>query len=529
MTGIFCFLATGTKEIIIICPLLLVSIDWFFIAQGDWTTFKKRLSIYSFFFLVSVGILMVFLKPSFFLGGEFLTKFTHNNAGNTITNHYYDPIRPLQFFISEFQVILHYIFIFFWPFNISVEYDYKIIGSPLHVSCIVPLAFLILALYYTFKMLKLDPKNPICFGVIWFFLGLMLRSTIIPSPEMINDYKTYLSSIGILFLISSGVIKALLACCRKRERRKNCIVAFYIILIASLGFLTYRRNLVWSNKIKFWENALQQAPNKARTNNNYGVHLSENNQSGKATVFFKKAIKLDPYYPNPYNNLAMHYAYSGQTEKAIDLLKKCVQINPNYPEPYNNLSALLYQKGNLKLAEEIATQGRKTNKFYGRFDYTLGKIHAKKNDFLNAYRHFKICCTKKDFTNETGFSSYGFTALKLKKYDEAIFAYKQALEYKPNVTDFLANIGTAYFHKKQYEQAVFYFKKALKNSPKKLSIIFYLAETYLKAKNYKKALEQYQKCFSIEKKHSYPLKMELCLKKLGHRVEAQNIHNLLKQ
>ena len=65
-----------------------------------------------------------------------------NNIGNVLTHNPAIQITPYYFFISQFKVVLHYLWIFIWPFAISVEYDWKLAKSLFAADCIIPLMIL---------------------------------------------------------------------------------------------------------------------------------------------------------------------------------------------------------------------------------------------------------------------------------------------------------------------------------------------------------------------------------------------------
>jgi len=135
-------LACGTKEIAIIAPALLLLVDWFFIAQGEFKEIKQRLLLHLSLSLLIIGIYLWFLKPAFFTEILGLQKIVRNNIGNVITHEPTAQITPWAFLISQFKVILHYLWIFVWPFGISVEYDWMLSKNFFALDSFIP--FLVL-------------------------------------------------------------------------------------------------------------------------------------------------------------------------------------------------------------------------------------------------------------------------------------------------------------------------------------------------------------------------------------------------
>jgi len=132
------FTSCGTKEIAFISPFLIILVDWFFVAHGSWHSLKKRLWLHGLLFTIITSVYLYFLKPSFFTDIFFLKMTAKNNIGNMITERPSQSISPWMFFISQFKVILHYIGIFIWPFNISVEYDWVLVRGFFAWDCFFP-------------------------------------------------------------------------------------------------------------------------------------------------------------------------------------------------------------------------------------------------------------------------------------------------------------------------------------------------------------------------------------------------------
>jgi len=183
-------ISCGTKEIAILSPIMLLLFDWFFISQGSFTELKKR-----WLFFMSYTALIAFQYARYlnfhFLKTSFLgTAVLPNNVGNVITANPEQTINPLTYCMSQFKVVVHYIFMFLWPFNISVDYDWKMPAHFFSTEVILPLFFLLSLLAGTLFLLRKDKTHIIAFCSLWFFIGLAPRSTIIPSTELVADYKT---------------------------------------------------------------------------------------------------------------------------------------------------------------------------------------------------------------------------------------------------------------------------------------------------------------------------------------------------
>jgi protein O-mannosyl-transferase len=259
-------LSCGTKEIAIISPFLLMIFDWFFIAQGDIQSLKKRLWIHGIYFVTVFSIYLYFLKPKFFINLLGFKIEARNNIGNILTEKATDKILPFPFFISQFKVILHYLFMFLWPFNISVEYDWKLVKGFFALDCFLPFLALCALGYIIFRVLRKNVADLSAFGLVWFFISIAPRSSFIPSSELLTDYKTYTGSVGIAFLLALGITKLLTlgATYIKNENfvryRHQINYALLVIFGLPIGWMTYERNKVWRSGEEFWDNIIKNAP-----------------------------------------------------------------------------------------------------------------------------------------------------------------------------------------------------------------------------------------------------------------------------
>ena len=498
-------LSCGTKEIAIISPALILLVDWFLVAQGDWSSLKKRLYIHIPLALLVIILYMYFLKPTFFTEILGLKRLAKNNIGNVITQNPLEKITPWMFFRSQFKVILHYLWIFIYPLSISVEYDWVLSKSFFAFDSIVPFIVLATIGLGVIKLLLKDKTSMIAFGALWFFIAIAPRSSIIPSPELLVDYKTYTASFGWLFLIACAVIYTyqyfatkiwgkvkLLPFIFKDIQYSTATLAILIGL--SSGILTMQRNTIWRSGIEFWGDMIKHAPGKARAYNNYGVELSQKMHDFKGSIpHFKKAISMDSKYPDPWNNLAVAYANIGELDNAISALKQSIKIYPLYPENYNNLASFYIQKNDLDEAEKLLQKALQLRSYYGKAYFNMGRIYFARGDKEKAWEYFKKCCTECDFdSGPHGFATYGKVSMMLKKYEDAIFAYQKALSFDPNYPEAAFNLANAYYMAKKYNNAIAVYQQLVKQNPHDVRSHYNMGEAYMAQEKYQQALACYQ-------------------------------------
>jgi len=423
-------LSVGTKEIIIVVPLLLLLINWFFVAYGDKQIFKKYIWLPILNFLLIVTSYF-YIKPWFLLRMLKFNYVINNNPGNIVTQNPTDTITTIPFFVSQFKVLLHYLWIYLWPFNISVEYDWKLVKLN-SVDFFFPFTIILLVFAIIFYLLKKDKTNLIAFGLIWFFILNLPRASIIPSAELVADYKTYLASYGWLLVISILILKIL-----EKYKLPKLFNIFFISISLSLSILTYQRNKVWQSGIAFWSNIIKNAPNKARAYNNYGSELSKTGKYKESIPFFKKAILLEGQtYYDPYSNLAAAYAVVGDVDLAIETIKKGLQLNDNQPEAYNNLGAFFLYKQELDFAKDAFEKALKLKPHYGKAMYNLAKLYLAQEELEQSWKYFKTACLNSDLDQDLPpWVGYAELSVNLNKVDDARWACKQIIKIAPNTPE----------------------------------------------------------------------------------------------
>ncbi|MBT4855511.1 tetratricopeptide repeat protein [bacterium] len=485
------FLSCGTKEIAIITPLLVLLTDWFLVAQGSWESLKKRWWIHAAMFTLVWGMYVWFLGKKYLSQALFMQLESENIPGNCLTQEVGQKILPMTYFMSQFKVILHYLAIFIWPFNICMEYDWKLEPSIDSLGFLIPFLGVLTIVALIGYLIRGNKKSLISFGLIWFFICISPRSSIIPGWELIVDYKTYLACVGWIFVLVSGLLYLYQAQARSFIFLKttSARTILLVLLTALLMFLTINRNKVWESSYNFWEDIVLQAPGKARSHNNFGCQLLSKDKFREAIPYFKRAIRMEQGYFDPYNNLSYAYGALGRIDQAIWALKQGIQINPYQPKVYNNLATFLIMKNEYYLATKAAAQAIELYPYYGKAYFNKGRAHLALDEPEEAWQCFKQCCTQADFDNVSqGYALYGDLSIKLHKYEDAILAFSKLLEVEPHAS-VLFQLGNAYFHNKNFPEAVRYYSMAYNAAPDNTNVAHNLCEAFLENSQPTQALE----------------------------------------
>lgn len=523
-------ISCGTKEIAIISPLLVLLTDWFFVAKGKFASLKSRWALHSFNTFLVFTIFAYFLKPQFFYNLLSLSIEARNNIGNVLTADPTQKILPFHYLISEFKVILHYAWIFIWPFNISIDYDWKMVDSFWAIDCFVPFLVLLAAAYFIFRRLRSNSTDYISFAVIWFFLGILPRASIIPSSELMADYKTYTAAFGVFFIFAFFILQGIYFLLSKFEQFQvldtKYAISSFAAFVMLLGYSAYSRNYVWSSGEAFWSNVIKNAPDKARGYNNFAVALSEKGKYKESIEPYLKAISMDNRYPDPHNNIAIVYSSLGEIDKAIYHINECLKISPYYPEGYNNLATFLKQKKDYHAALDAVNKAIALRQTYGKAHFNRGIIQFELGQFQEAYESLKTACTKADFDTDLGFLQFAKIAFSMGKHDEAIAGYRRSLELNPNQLEVYVLLAQAYIGKNEFDQAASILGAVEKNAQDNIRILSMIGQFYFIMENYQNAFNCFNRLRSLPG-HPFDtyLFISKCFAKLGNIQEAENLLN----
>jgi tetratricopeptide (TPR) repeat protein len=529
--AVISILATGTKEIAIVAPLLVLCWDWFFIAQQSWASLRSRLFAHV---IISSSVWTSFLylmKPSYFFEVLGCSIVVHNNPGNVITSDPHSLITPFYWLLSQCKVLIHYLYIFIWPFSLSMEYDWRLVESVFAWDFIVPALFLTALALLMLRLLRKPETQFFSVALLWFFISMLPRTSIIPGAELCVDYKTYMGSIGLLFIVSCLLVLGYQAVSRffwwSLLMRPVPQALACMLIIAPLLAATSLRQMVWSSGMLFWGDIIAKAPSKARAYNNYGIEFSNQGDFVQAIPYFKKALEIDPNYADALSNCAVSYASLKKFDEAIIALEKSLKINPLFPEGYNNIAGMYQKIGDFEKAERALLVAIKLRPHYGKAWHNLGLLYAEQEKIEKAYDCFRVCCYEADLDDDRGFHSFAKACVQLKRFDHAIAAYERLISLMPRNEEAHFHLANVYFLAQHYDQAIARYQKLLEKDPNDPRVIINVGEAYYAKGEPANALTYFQKLAQHTRQFpSVCLRMARCYGDLG---ESEKAHSILRE
>ena len=328
-------LAMFTKEISVTLPICILIVEYFFFSPSFPMIWRRVKYLWPM-------LLTLLVVPINYLASMGYLVRHFGVAAET------DTISRMDYLLTQFNVIRTYLRLLIFPANQSVDYSYPISHSflePATFASFLLLVSLLALAFFLFRKFRL-----LSFGIVWFFLTLLVESSVIPIRDVIFEHRLYLPSMGIFLAITVLVFYAL----GKKPRILFALFAL-VVLLASLG--TVHRNVLWKRQVLLWHDAVKKAPLKARAYLNRGVGYGNLNKDERAftdyqnlnalglvchelqrydlaRLAFTRAIALNHRKAKPYLNRGKTHRSMGRVNAAINDFNRAADLSPDLPETY---------------------------------------------------------------------------------------------------------------------------------------------------------------------------------------------------
>jgi len=409
-------LAFCSKENTAMLPLTIIIYEIFFFQGLDWKRCIKWLKSYVALFILMAVSGLLCLGPRIDL--KFLSQMFE-----------YRDFSLIERVLTQFRVIIHYLTLLSYPSSnrLNLDYDFPVSHS-LFDPPTTFLSMMVIIGLITWSLYIAKKKPLISFCIIWFFINLVIESSII-ALEMVFEYRLYLPSMTFFLLVAIAFIRAInYFHFRARVRYILATGMCMLIFLQALG--TYTGNFVWRNELTLWTDCAKKSPRKARTRLNLGSAYYMAERYDLALEEFQMAIKLDPRDPKAYNNLGLVYVKKHQFGTALTEFQRAISVHGNADAHYN--LANVYRE--LKLYDEAIKEYLKAIKIDPE---SSADAHY---NLANVYRELKL-------------------------YDEAIKEYLKAIKANPSLAGCYNNLAFIYYQEGLYQKAISWLKRGMEIDP----------------------------------------------------------------
>ncbi|HET9800389.1 MAG TPA: tetratricopeptide repeat protein, partial [Chthoniobacterales bacterium] len=346
-----------------------------------------------------------------------------------------------NYLITQPYVALLYFKTFFWPSNLSADYDLDPFSSTGDTRFWIGLIFVVVLLTMSILCARSSKARVIGFGLLWFLIAL-LPTSLLPLAEVMNDHRTFLPYIGLVIAIAS-VIQLLF-----EVRIARVALSFAIpLILCTNAFATFKRNKVWQTEETLWRDVVLKSPQNGRGLMNYGNTLMAKGDYTGALDYFHRALKLAPQYPVLFVNLAIAEGATKQDALAEQHFKEAMRLAPTSPDSYTYYARYLLADGRAAQADTLI-----------RSALSISPTDVTARDLLAQIDQ-----------HETKTPEH-FLALSLQRYNEGKFEEsiadaQRALTLKPDYAEAFNNICAANNKLGRFEEAAQACEQALQIKP----------------------------------------------------------------
>ena len=392
-------LAMKTKENAFTLPFVIVLYEFCFFSDSPSPIAHRQSSLVSRFYYLVPILLTLLIVPLTLMSLTGTHQLDPRSYGVGVSS-------PGDYLFTQFRVIVTYLRLLFFPINQNVDYDYPLFKSFFDPQVI--LSFLFLSALFGLGVWLILAKNrrpsPIAhsplpgvsrplrlmgFGILWFFITLSVESSIIPLPMLIDEYRVYLPSVGLIISAVTGVflLFSRFTIHVSRPLVSRSLIVALVVAVGVLSVATYMRNSLWADRTALWEDVAIKSPGNARAHNNLGVIYQNLNMPDKAAEQYLKVIMLDPGYSEAHYNLGTIYQARNMFDKAMEHYLIAIKLKPDYAKAHNNLGIIYYQVFNMPdKAEEEFLSAIKLNPYDAGTHFNLGFVYYKMGQIEKARR-----------------------------------------------------------------------------------------------------------------------------------------------
>jgi len=372
------FLSLLSKEVAVVFPFLLISLDYM-----EKRSFKplfqpSALGVYLGYFLVILLYLWIRVSVlGFALGYERVER----------QNWYPGGLYDISQIITFFKIFYYYLKTLFYPVHLSFEC--KMLASLSWLDPMVLLSIPIVLFALGLAISILFKPSYLGLGMLWFFIALLPVANLIPSQELAMEHFLYLPSLGFCIFLASIFEKLFERFGGKSRALQILIIGLLAMNLISYFALTIIRHSVYKDDIALWRDTIQKAPQKDRALSNLGKQIFLTGEIKDSLKYFLLSTRYNPQDASSYYDAGVVYMELGDEEEAIKSYQMAIQIRPGFAEAHNNLAYMFQQKGDIAKAIQKYQDALKVNPNFFTSLHNLGRLYLMIGDCKQAWQVFK--------------------------------------------------------------------------------------------------------------------------------------------
>ena len=442
-----CVLGMGTKEVMATAPLMVLLYDRTFISASFTAAIRRRWRFYACLF----GTWLV-------LAALVSTNPRATSAGFTL-----EPVEPIEYAMTQCQVILHYLRLSFWPNPLVLDYLWPVARSFRQVA--VHAAALVVLLGGTAVLLWRKPA--VGFLGAWFFIILGPTSSFMPIFDMAFEHRMYLSLAAVIVGVVIAIVigsERLAARAKRALPLRQAGYALTVVVVSVLTLLTVLRNNTYRSAMSIWQDTIDKRPANSRAYNNRAVAHEKNGDYRSALQDYTRAITVNPTYAVAYNGRGVSYSQLGRFDLALQDYNKAIEMDPSDSKTYNNRGAALQAQGLYDEAIADFDKALSLNDQYDKAYNNRAIAYGKKGNHEQSIRDCNMAISLNK-AYDKAYNNRGVSYGEMGLYDLAISDLTKAVELNPSYSSAYAARGLMHAKKSHFRKAIRDFDMALAIDP----------------------------------------------------------------
>ena len=516
--AVILFLGLLSKETVITLPAVLVLYDFIFLSEGRLGSVISRWRFYITFVLGGSAV-------SYYI----LTGPLSGSVGANLVGH----LSVSSYFLTQLRVLVRYIQILFVPVGLNLDYDFEPSISPFEPAVLLSSAILVSIVALAWHLRRSQPI--FSFSIFWFFVTLAPTSSIFPILDVIFEHRLYLPMVGLCLSFPLLVAFILRLLNEKSGLAVRALpVGVSILLILTVA--TSMRNQIWRDEVTLWTDVVSKSPDKPRAYNALAmtyfrrtdfdkaleitraglqrmpdrkhefvdtlgnIYLRTRRYEEAAAAFKDSAASTDnpTFAAMEYNNVGVSYlnmrrdltnrrnqmseqVFETERLRELEEARKAFERSLELDDGFSPLDSLINVMSELGRSEELRVENEavlKEDPDNFRSLYTLGKLAFNANDFGTTVAYFDDA-VKVNPNEELIWFNYGYALEQLRRPDEAVEKYLQAIRVEPIFIEAHHNVALVYMTRKEFPTAIDHLEEVLQTYPDHVSTNLHLAKIYM--------------------------------------------------
>lgn len=447
-----CLLGMGSKESMAAAPVLALVYDRIFLSASWKEVFRAR----GWFYVLLAG---TWIWPI----SRQLAFSPHTIKEGAEASVYW------RYPLTQAWGLVQMLRLYAWPTPLVMDYGVNMFSR---LGQVWPQA-LVMALLAVLTLYALRRHPRTGFPAFCFFALVAPSSSFLPIVgQPVAEHRVYAAMAAPAILAVLGLHKALgRLIVEPASRRRALLTGLLAAWTLALGLASHRRNAVYQDAVRLWQDTASKRPTSERAWLNLGNALSAKGMYEKALGAYQKAIRINPRRVEAQGNLANALCALGHHEAALPYYREAIRLNAAYAPARSSLGSALNALGQ---HEEALVQHKRALRLMpdsAEVQFKMANACAVLGRHEEAVAHFQKAIELQpqavEFRNNLG------NSLKaLRRYDEAVACYQEILHRQAGSIPAAGNLGLTWLEMGFPDRALGVFMEAAQRSGQPGTVLF---------------------------------------------------------